>query len=350
MADLPGSPAPSGAPGSAQESADVPTAQEWLDRIRSGDRNALGRAITLVESTRPEDRRLTLDLIDACVPLSASGQSIRIGVSGLPGAGKSTLIDRLGCRIVDEGHRVAVLTIDPTSERSGGSILGDKIRMEALARHEAAFIRPSPSRGSPGGVGPGTREAILLCEAAGYDVVIVETMGVGQSEMDVSRLVDFLVLMVTAGGGDELQGIKRGVVEFAHAVVVSKVDGDNAGRALETAELYRNVVQLFPGDESGWSTEVFAVSSIEDVGLDRLWNRAKEYHGTRRVSGYLRSKRRSQAVQWMRAAIDDELERRLLGNARARKLIAQYEELVAEGRASPTGAAIRAVDELLGGR
>ncbi len=313
--------------------------------VRSGDRAALARAITLIESTNAADRPAAIELVEKGLPLV--GDSIRLGVSGLPGAGKSTFIDRLGCLIADEGHRVAVLTIDPSSERSGGSILGDKTRMQNLSRREDAFIRPSASRGSLGGVGLRTRESIVLCEAAGYDVVIVETVGVGQSEAEVRRLVDLVVLMVTTGGGDELQSIKRGVIEFADIILVSKADGDNVECARETAAMYRNAVELFGERPAGPEASVRAVSAYNKSDVSAIWDTVKAFIEIARDSGYLESNRRTQASDWLRSAIREVLEARLLDSDSAKQIIREHQERVRQGNETPASAAAQIVDQIL---
>ncbi|MBT8398930.1 MAG: methylmalonyl Co-A mutase-associated GTPase MeaB [Rhodothermia bacterium] len=331
-------------PGGADDT-DVAT---LLDGVRSGERAALARAITLIESTNEADRSTAIELIDRSIPFA--GNSIRIGISGLPGAGKSTFIDRLGCFIADEGHRVAVLTIDPSSERSGGSILADKTRMQNLVRRENVFVRPSASRGSLGGVGLRTRESIVLCEAAGYDVVIVETIGVGQSEAEVRRLVDIVILMVTTGGGDELQSIKRGVIEFADMILVSKADGDNVERARETATMYRNAVHLLhdrPGERDPF---VRAVSAHNAADVLAVWDTVKEYTALARESGYLEENRRMQASDWLRSAIREVIEARLFHAESTSRLIRDHQDQVREGSESPSAAAVRIVDEILAGR
>ncbi len=336
------------AAGSGKDPVDEDLGADVADiftRVRSGDRAALAGAITLIESTKASDRRAAIELIHRCFYFA--GASIRLGVSGLPGAGKSTLIDRLGCLATDEGHRVAVLTIDPSSERSGGSILGDKTRMENLTRREGAFVRPSASRGSLGGVGSRTRESILLCEAAGYDVVIVETVGVGQSEAEVSRLVDLVILMVTTGGGDELQSIKRGVIEFADIIIVSKADGRNLELARETAAMYRNAVELFPRGPSGWRTSVRAVSSLDAADVAAVWATVNEFFTAAHDSGRIEENRRTQASDWLRTAIREEIQWRLLCSDHVLQLIDDHERRIRSGRETPPAAAARIVDEVL---
>lgn len=241
-------------------------ASELAGLVRGGDRRALARAITLVESTRGDHRERATELVDAVLP--GTGGAVRVGITGTPGAGKSTFVEELGTRLTKAGHRVAVLAIDPSSRRSGGSILGDKTRMERLARDPQAFIRPSPSGGTLGGVARRTREALLLCEAAGFDVVFVETVGVGQSEVAVADMVDEFVLLVAPGGGDELQGIKRGIMELADVVVVNKADGDLAPAAGRQVADYHHALHLLRPKHEGWVVPVLAASALEGTGVD----------------------------------------------------------------------------------
>ncbi len=319
---------------------------DYLNGIKAGDRTILAKAITLVESTRAADRSLAGQLLDACVPLS--GGSVRLGVSGLPGAGKSTLLDRLGVVLVGMERRVAVLTIDPSSGRTGGSILGDKTRMGALAREAKAFIRPSPTGGVLGGVAAGTREAIILCEAAGHDVVIVETVGVGQSESVVADLVDFVLLLLVPGTGDELQGIKRGVIEYAHAIAITKADGANMSAANEMFAMYRELMRHVQPTEDGWQPQVMITSAVENRGIEELWSVVTDYQSEMKRSGGWDRRRSDQAVHWMHAAIDDALRSVLVSRPGVRVRIEQFESEVRSGKISPRSAAAAIVRDIAG--
>ena len=267
---------------------------ELADALLAGDRRALARSITLVESTRADHRAEAVALLDAVLP--ATGKAVRVGITGTPGAGKSTFVEELGTRLTGEGHRLAVLAIDPSSRRSGGSILGDKTRMERLARDPQAFIRPSPSGGALGGVARRTREAGLLCEAAGFDVVVVETVGVGQSEVAVADMVDCFVLLAAPGGGDELQGIKRGIMELADVVVVNKADGDLQPAATRAVADYQHAVHLLRPKHPGWQVPVLPVSALTGTGVDETWTAIEGCVDHLRETGDLTKLRSSQAV------------------------------------------------------
>lgn len=307
------------------------------DRVRAGDRRALARAITLVESTRPEHRQQAEVLLDAIT--SHTGEARRIGISGTPGVGKSTFIEELGLRLVDEGHQLAVLAVDPSSARTGGSILGDKTRMGELSRRREAFIRPSPSGGSLGGVTRRTREALLLCEAAGFDVVIVETVGVGQSETAVAQICDLFLLLVAPGGGDELQGIKRGIMELADLVAVNKADGELATAARHTAADYRHALHLVRPKWSGRPTEVVTCSARTGDGLGEVWQALSRLHDDLAHDGSLGELRRRQAVTALWAELDDRLLRRFRDDPRVAERAAALEAAVADGQRSPSAAA-----------
>jgi LAO/AO transport system kinase len=271
---------------------------ELAAAVRSGERRALARAITLVESTRADHREQAAALLDEVLP--ATGRAVRVGITGTPGAGKSTFVEELGTRLTAGGsHRVAVLAVDPSSRRSGGSILGDKTRMERLARDPRAFIRPSPSGGTLGGVARRTREAALLCEAAGFDVVVVETVGVGQSEVAVADMVDCFVLLAAPGGGDELQGIKRGIMELADVVVVNKADGDLRPAAQRAMADYRHAVHLLRPKHPGWQVPVVAASALTGVGVDEAWAAVEGFTAHLRDHDLLDTMRAAQAVTWM---------------------------------------------------
>src|SRR5690242_12473176 len=273
--------------------------------IRSGDRVSLARAITLVESAKPEDQAKAQALIEQLLP--HTGGSIRVGISGVPGAGKSTLIDQLGMNLVAQGHKVAVLAVDPTSSRSGGSILGDKTRMGRLATEPSAFIRPSPAGDSLGGVTKTTRETIALAEAAGYDVVLVETVGVGQSEISVANMVDIFVVVAIPGAGDELQGIKRGLLELAQIIAVNKADGDNIDRANRAAVEYRTGLHILSAGHANWEPQVLTLSARNNRGVDELWTKIRERYRALSDSGALGTRRAGQAVSWMREIFEQRL-------------------------------------------
>ncbi|HRF81958.1 MAG TPA: methylmalonyl Co-A mutase-associated GTPase MeaB [Flavobacteriales bacterium] len=314
---------------------------DLLTALRSGDRVALARGITLIESTRPADRELAPELLDGA--MAASGKALRLGITGIPGVGKSTLIDALGSHVIAAGHRVAVLAMDPSSQRSGGSILGDKTRMERLSRSEQAFIRPTPSSGMLGGVARRTRETILLCEAAGYDVVLVETVGVGQSELDVDGMTDLNLLLTIAGAGDELQGIKRGIMESADAIVITK-GASSDEKALNLArQALANAIPFLPARDSGRRPEVIVTDAMDGTGIALLWQQVEALYAADDESGYLHMRRMEQQVRWMQQAIDDGLQALLLATPGISELIAAQKEAVRTG----TTNALKAASEVL---
>lgn len=306
-------------------------------KLLAGDRAALARAITLVESKREDRRAAARTLLDSVLP--RTGGAVRIGVTGVPGVGKSTLIDQLGSMLTARGHRLAVLAVDPSSTRTGGSILGDKTRMARLAVDPNAFIRPSPSSGTLGGVAAKTRETMLLCEAAGFDVVLVETVGVGQSETAVSDLTDFFLVLMLPGAGDELQGIKKGVLELADMIAVNKAEGDNAARARTAASEYRTALSILAPASSLWTPPVITVSGLTGEGLDELWAKVLDHRARHEAKGLLAERRRAQDVKWMWAMIEERLRARLTRDPQARALLARLETGVAAGETSPTAAA-----------
>jgi LAO/AO transport system kinase len=311
------------------------------DEIAAGDRRALARGITLVESTRVDDREAADQLLTELMP--ATGGAIRVGISGAPGSGKSTLIEALGLHLVATGHRVAVLAVDPSSTRTGGSILGDKTRMGDLSRDPAAFVRPSPAGGTLGGVARRTREAMLLCEAAGFDVVLVETVGVGQSEVAVAGMVDCFVLVIPPGGGDELQGIKRGIVELADLVVVNKADGELAAVATATASDYAAALHLVRPRSDAWTPTVITCSALEQRGIDDVWMAIEDF--ARATAGAEQeTRRREQARAWMRDELADSLLERLHADGATAAAANDLEADVAAGRLAPTTAARRLLD------
>ncbi len=322
----------------------TPRARSWpveelVERLRDGDRVALARAITLVESTRPEHHAQALEIIERCMPYT--GRSLRVGISGAPGAGKSTLIEALGTRLTRAGHRLAVLAIDPSSTRTRGSILGDKTRMPRLSADPNAFIRPSPSSGSLGGVARTTRETILLCEAAGHDLLFIETVGVGQSETTAHSMVDFFLVLALAGAGDELQGIKRGILELADAVVITKADGANREAALHARRLYQRALRLFPPPPSGWRPPVLTCSALTGEGLDELWETIDRYRTEMTASGYFEENRRRQAGDWMRQTIEHRLLDHFYHHPDVRTHLPAFEAAVLAGETSPFAAAER---------
>jgi LAO/AO transport system kinase len=307
------------------------------EAVRSGDRRALARAITLAESTRSDHRAEARELLDELLP--ATGGARRIGVSGAPGAGKSTLIEALGLLAVDEGHQVAVLAVDPSSSRSGGSILGDKTRMADLGRHPEAYIRPSPTSGTLGGVARRTREAVLLCEAAGFDVVLVETVGVGQSEVAVADLVDLFLLVASPTGGDELQGIKRGIMELADLIVVNKADGDLLPAAQRAASDLRKAVHLLRPKREGWEVEVLLASATEGTGVPEVWDHLTTGAERLQASGAFEAARAEQAVSWMWSEVREGLLDAFLADPDVQRELEASERQIRDGERSPTSAA-----------
>ncbi|MEZ4808155.1 MAG: methylmalonyl Co-A mutase-associated GTPase MeaB [Flavobacteriales bacterium] len=314
---------------------------QLFEQVVAGDRSALGRAITLVESTRPQDRAVVGDLLERCAAISRD--SLRIGITGIPGVGKSTLIDALGMDLITSGHRVAVLAVDPSSALSGGSILGDKTRMTRLAHEDAAYIRPSPTGGSLGGVARRTREAIALCEAAGHDRILVETVGVGQSELDVERMTDLTLLLMITGAGDELQGIKRGIMEAADVIVITKVDDQARERAEQARRDLRNAIHLLPLRPNGRHPEVLLTNALTGEGIDGLARHIAERCTADREAGGLEAQRRMQDVHWLRKAIETGLVERFNADPLAGPAMEEAEARVRSGVASP----FRAAEELL---
>lgn len=309
--------------------------------LRQGDRVALGRAITVVESGKEEHRSLAGELLSLCAPHAVQGQ--RIGITGVPGVGKSTFIEAMGMMLVNSGKRVAVLAVDPSSEVGKGSILGDKTRMERLAAHPDAFIRPTPSSGSLGGVARRTKETMLLCEAAGYDATIVETVGVGQSETAVHGLVDMFVLLVLATAGDELQGIKRGIMEMADLVVINKDDGSNASHTAIAKATYHHALHLFPAKESGWTVPVLSCSALEGKGVDAVVEKMDEFFRHITLNGHLEKHRQAQNVHWMERAVEEELVHRFMRQPQVQERMSELKAAVLRGEISPFDAARKLV-------
>jgi len=308
-----------------------------VDGVRAGDCSILARAITLVESRRPADLPVAQEVLQRLLP--ATGGAYRVGVTGSPGVGKSTLIEALGVRLADGGRRVAVLAVDPSSSVTGGSILGDKTRMARLAQHEGAFIRPSPSGLTLGGVARRTRETMLLCEAAGFDVVLVETVGVGQSETVVAGMVDFFLVLMQPGGGDELQGIKKGILELADAIAVNKADGSLLPRAREAQRDYAAALRYLPTRSRGWTPQCVLVSGMAGTGLDELWDLVADHRKTLEASGALDTLRRGQLRSWMKSLVEEQLLRRFFESAVVRARLPALEAAVVDGEMTATQAA-----------
>lgn len=317
------------------------SADDLADGVKSGDRATLARAITLVESQKSDHQALAKQLLQRVLP--DTGNAVRLGVTGVPGVGKSTTIDQLGLNLIADGHKVAVLAVDPTSKRTGGSILGDKTRMSGLSAHRDAFIRPSPTAGTLGGVTRKTRETMVLCEAAGFDVVIVETVGVGQSEVAVSDMVDFFLVLLLAGGGDDLQGIKKGVIEIADMIAINKADGDNIRRAERAASEYQGALSIFTAKDALWFPPVITISGQENTGLDTLWGNVTKHREVLMKAGVFEQRRQDQAVAWMQDMLTDHLMQRLKDDARIAARMPEIEAQVRKGTLLPT----LAVDEIL---
>lgn len=307
------------------------------NRVRAGDRRALAQAITLIESTRPEDRDAANRLLSQLVPHASN--SIRIGISGVPGVGKSTFIESFGNHVLDQGHRIAILAVDSSSALSGGSILGDKTRMETLSQRLEAFIRPSPAGSTLGGVTRHTRETMRLVEAAGFDVVVVETVGVGQSETAVAEMTDIFLLLLLPGGGDELQGIKRGIVELADLIIVNKADGDLAAAAGRAAADYRNALRFLHPRHPDWEVLVETCSALENKGTARIWEIIEDYRAKMTANGEITSARAAQAKAWLWNEITESLLEFLKNDERTRRGIEALENKVASGELSPWVAA-----------
>lgn len=309
----------------------------YVQGVLAGARRIFSKAITLIESSNPEHQRLARSVISGLLP--HTGGSIRLGISGVPGAGKSSFIERLGTLLLDKGYHVAVLAVDPSSKRSGGSIMADKTRMEKLAADRRAFIRPSPSGGILGGVARKTRETLLLCEAAGYDVIMVETVGVGQSEIDVASMVDFFLILMLAGAGDEIQGIKKGVLELADALVIHKADGDNVENAKRAQKTYENALRLLRPATPTWRPPVMTCSSLEATGIEAIWQTILTHRQLLDETGERLSRRRAQAIDWMEALIEEGLKSRFYAHPMVKSMFPELRRAVQSGTLNATAAA-----------
>lgn len=306
------------------------TTENLLAGLIAGDRVALGEAITLIESEHPEHKLEAEKLLKACLPLS--GKSIRIGITGVPGVGKSTFIETFGNLLTKEGRRVAVLAVDPSSSISGGSILGDKTRMQVLSANDRVFIRPSPARNTLGGVAHRTRETIILCEAAGYESILIETVGVGQSETMVKSMVDFFLLLMLSGAGDELQGIKKGIMEMADALVITKADGENVTRANLAAAQYKNALHLFAADESGWEVPVMTCSALENRGMEEVLTVIQRFEQEQKLNGFFEKNRKEQDLTWFRQAVRELLLDYFFANAELMAYMKDLETEILKGK------------------
>lgn len=311
---------------------------EYLNGITAGNRTILSKAITLIESSNQKHQEIADDLIEKCLPYS--GKSIRIGITGVPGVGKSTFIEAVGSYLIAEKEKkIAVLAIDPSSKKSGGSILGDKTRMNELSVNNNAFVRPSPSAGTLGGVARATRESIIVCEAAGFDTILIETVGVGQSEIEVKSMVDFFLLLMLAGAGDELQGIKRGIMEIADAVIINKADGDNLEKAKLASREYKNAIHLFPPNSNNWTPQVDICSSINQKGIENVWKIVESFKNLTVSNGSFNKNRSEQAKFWLEQTINDDLKTLFYQDPKIKTRLNELETLVTTGNMSPFKAA-----------
>jgi len=318
--------------------------QFYVQGVLNGDRRLIAKTITVIESSLPAHQRLAQTIIDRLLPFA--GKAIRLGITGVPGVGKSTFIESLGTMLVKMGHRVAVLAVDPSSKRSGGSVLADKTRMEKLAVEERAFIRPSPSGGTLGGVARKTRETMIVCEAAGFDVIIVETVGVGQSETAVASMVDFFLVLMIAGAGDELQGIKKGILELADAVAVNKADGDNVERAEFARKQYETALHFLTPSSPNWTPPVLTCSALEMIDIDVIWESVLKHHRIFTQTGELVANREIQAVDWMWSLVKEGLKDRFYQNPEVKKILPETIKEVENGALASTIAASRLLDLL----
>ncbi len=311
---------------------------EYVKGVREGDITIIARAITLVESNAEKHQEIAQEILTRLLPYS--GNAVRIGITGVPGAGKSSLIETFGMRLCDKGHKVAVLAVDPSSSVTGGSILGDKTRMERLSRHKNAFIRPSPSGGALGGVARKSRETMIICEAAGYDTLLVETVGVGQSEVTVRSMVDMFILVQIAGAGDELQGIKKGVMERSDLIIVNKADGNNKVRAETAKGEFDRILHFLQPSTEGWESRALACSAVSGYGLDELWDMIKDFENITRTSGFFAHRRQKQNIEWVHSLVTEYLSRMFFNNDSVRRYKPIIENRVLNGQLSPTKGAM----------
>ncbi len=325
-----------------KENRDLLSVDAYLKGIIDDNRSLLAKAITLIESTNNKHYQLGQEIIEACLPYA--GKSLRIGITGVPGVGKSTFIESVGAHITGLGHKLAVLAVDPSSQKTGGSILGDKTRMEELSNNPNAFIRPTPSANTLGGVARKTRETIVLCEAAGFDVILIETVGVGQSETEVKSMVDFFLLLMLAGAGDELQGIKRGIMEMADAIAITKADSGNEQAAKNAQRSYKNALHLFPPNENEWIPQVEICSAIQKIGIEQVWDIAQRFENEMKIKGWFTENRQRQALAWMQQTINHHLEDRFLQHPKIKTELLLIQEKVASGQLGP----FKAAEYLLG--
>lgn len=323
-----------------------PSAQEFIDGILSCNRMLLSRAITLIESTKQDHQDLAQEIIEGCLP--HAGNSIRIGITGVPGVGKSTFIEAFGNYVIEEqGRSLAVLAVDPSSSKTRGSILGDKTRMETLSNHPKAYIRPTPTSGSLGGVAKSTRETITLCEAAGFNTILIETVGVGQSETAVHSMVDFFLLLMLAGAGDELQGIKRGIMEMADSIVINKADSGNEDAAKRAMAEYKNALHLFPPTESGWIPKVATCSAFHNKGIPEVWEIVDEFVRHTKAKGFFEKQRKEQANYWLNESINQELHHAFYGDPELKSRLESFRKQVQDGEISSYKAARDLMKEFL---
>ena len=309
------------------------TENDYIQGILNQERSVLGRAITLVESNSNQHREMAQTILNQLT--SHMGQSIRVGITGVPGVGKSTFIEALGCLLLEKGHRIAVLAIDPSSSRTGGSILGDKTRMEKLSRDRRCFIRPSPSSGTLGGVAQKTRETMMICEAAGFDIIFIETVGVGQSEITVRSMVDFFLLLMLANAGDELQGIKKGIMEMADAILINKSDGDNKTRSEFAKNEFERALHYLQPTIPGWHAHAYTCSSVTGEGIDTIWDVIMSFCQMTKTSGYFFEQRKKQALQWFYSLIENQLKNMFFQHPAVKSILPQVEKDISESRYTP---------------
>lgn len=319
--------------------------EEYYSAIIDGNKTILSRAITLLESSKKENHDLAEKVVEVCLP--KSGNAIRIGITGVPGVGKSTFIEAFGKYLIEKhDKKVAVLAIDPSSQKTKGSILGDKTRMNDLSVNENAFIRPSPSAGSLGGVAKATRETIILCEAAGYDVILIETVGVGQSETEVASMTDFFLLLMLAGAGDELQGIKRGIMEMADAIVINKSDIEESNRVKMAQQEYKNALHLFPANQNSWIPKVVSSSALNSIGIENIWEIIKEHNELCTLNGWFDENRKNQAKYWLNQSINDAIISLFMSDESSKTIYKNLEDDVINGKISPYKAAKNLIERL----